>query len=202
MNYFLLILFYLIGSINFAYIVSKFKNIDISKSGSGNPGTSNVMRTMGRKFAVLVLMGDLSKGLLPVVLFPNDEYLIFYCLVAIIGHIFPIFYGLNGGKGVATYVGAYIGITQLNPFVVSIFESIYFQIFNIPIFALVYFLIIKFLRVSAIASLITVGLTSMLLLININLLEFRAVIVIINILILVKHSENLKRLINGEENKF
>ena len=202
MNYFLLILFYLIGSINFAYIVSKFKNIDISKSGSGNPGTSNVMRTMGRKFAVLVLMGDLSKGLLPVVLFPNDENLIFYCLVAIIGHIFPIFYGLNGGKGVATYVGAYIGITQLNPFDVSIFESIYFQLFNIPIFALVYFLIIKFLRVSAIASLITVGLTSMLLLININLLEFRAVIVIINILILVKHSENLKRLINGEENKF
>jgi glycerol-3-phosphate acyltransferase PlsY len=202
MNYFLLILFYLIGSINFAYIVSKFKNIDISKSGSGNPGTSNVMRTMGRKFAVLVLMGDLSKGLLPVVLFPNDEYLIFYCLVAIIGHIFPIFYGLNGGKGVATYVGAYIGITQLNPFDVSIFESIYFQIFNIPIFALVFFLIIKFLRVSAIASLITVGLTSMLLLININLLEFRSVIVIINTLILVKHSENLKRLINGEENKF
>jgi glycerol-3-phosphate acyltransferase PlsY len=202
MNYFLLILFYLIGSINFAYLVSKFKNIDISKSGSGNPGTSNVMRTMGRKFAVLVLMGDLSKGLLPVVLFPNDEYLIFYCLVAIIGHIFPIFYGLNGGKGVATYVGAYIGITQLNPFDVSIFESIYFQIFNIPIFALVFFLIIKFLRVSAIASLITVGLTSMLLLININLLEFRSVIVIINTLILVKHSENLKRLINGEENKF
>lgn len=202
MNYFLLILFYLIGSINFAYIVSKFKNIDISKSGSGNPGTSNVMRTMGKKFAVLVLMGDLTKGLLPVVLFPNDEYLIFYCLVAIIGHIFPIFYGLNGGKGVATYVGAYIGITQLNPFDVSIFESIYFQLFNIPIFALVYFLIIKFLRVSAIASLITVGLTSMLLLININLLEFRAAIVIVNILILVKHSENLKRLVNGEENKF
>lgn len=202
MNYFLLILFYLIGSINFAYLVSKFKNIDISKSGSGNPGTSNVMRTMGKKFAVLVLMGDLSKGLLPVVLFPNDEYLIFYCLVSIIGHIFPIFYGFNGGKGVATYVGAYIGITQLNPFDVSIFESIYFQIFNIPIFALVYFLIIKFLRVSAIASLITVGLTSILLLININLLEFRAVIVIINILILVKHSENLKRLVNGEENKF
>lgn len=202
MNYFLLILFYLIGSINFAYLVSKFKNIDISKSGSGNPGTSNVMRTMGKKFAVLVLMGDLSKGLLPVVLFPNDEYLIFYCLLSIIGHIFPIFYGFNGGKGVATYVGAYIGITQLNPFDVSIFESIYFQIFNIPIFALVYFLIIKFLRVSAIASLITVGLTSILLLININLLEFRAVIVIINILILVKHSENLKRLVNGEENKF
>jgi len=202
MNYFLLILFYLIGSINFAYIVSKFKNIDISKSGSGNPGTSNVMRTMGKKFAVLVLMGDLTKGLLPVVLFPNDEYLIFYCLVAIIGHIFPIFYGLNGGKGVATYVGAYIGITQLNPFDVSIFESIYFQLFNIPIFALVYFLIIKFLRVSAIASLITVGLTSILLLININLLEFRAAIVIVNILILVKHSENLKRLVNGEENKF
>ena len=202
MNYFLLILFYLIGSINFAYLVSKFKNIDISKSGSGNPGTSNVMRTMGKKFAVLVLMGDLSKGLLPVVLFPNDEYLIFYCLVSIIGHIFPIFYGFNGGKGVATYVGAYIGITQLNPFDVSIFESIYFQIFNIPIFALVYFLIIKFFRVSAIASLIIVGLTSILLLININLLEFRAVIVIINILILVKHSENLKRLVNGEENKF
>ena len=127
MNYFLLILFYLIGSINFAYIVSKFKNIDISKSGSGNPGTSNVMRTMGRKFAVLVLMGDLSKGLLPVVLFPNDEYLIFYCLVAIIGHIFPIFYGLNGGKGVATYVGAYIGITQLNPFDVVFLNQYIFK---------------------------------------------------------------------------
>jgi len=143
MNYFLLILFYLVGSINFAYIVSKFKNIDISKSGSGNPGTSNVMRTLGKKFAVLVLLGDLSKGLLPVVLFPNDDYLIFYCLVSIIGHIFPIFYGLNGGKGVATYIGVYIGLTQVNPFDVSIFDSLYFQIFNIPIFGLVFFLIIK-----------------------------------------------------------
>ena len=105
-------------------------------------------------------------------------------------------------RGDFFYDESYVPANQLNPFDVRIFESIYFQIFNIPIFALVYFLIIKFLRVSAIASLITVGLTSMLLLININLLEFRAVIVIINILILVKHSENLKRLINGEENKF
>lgn len=202
MNYFLLILFYLIGSINFAHIVSKFKNIDISKSGSGNPGTSNVMRTMGKKFAVLVLIGDLSKGLLPVVLLPNDDYLIFYCFVAIIGHIFPIFYGLNGGKGVATYIGVYIGFTQVNPFDVSTFDSLYFQIFNIPIFGLIYFLIIKLSRVSAIASIITVGLTSIVLIANINLLEFRVVIVIINLLILVKHSENLKRLLSGEENKF
>ena len=202
MNYFLLILFYLIGSINFAYIVSKFKNIDISKSGSGNPGTSNVMRTMGKKFAVLVLLGDLSKGLLPVVLLPNDDYLIFYCLVSIIGHIFPIFYGLNGGKGVATYIGVYIGLTQFNPFEVSIFDSLYFQIFNIPIFGLIYFLIIKLSRVSAIASLITVSLTSVVLIANINMVEFRAVIVIINLLILIKHSENLKRLLSGEENKF
>ena len=202
MNYFLLILFYLIGSINFAYIASKFKNIDISKSGSGNPGTSNVMRNMGKKFAVLVLLGDLSKGLLPVVLFPNDDYLIFYCLVSIIGHIFPIFYGLNGGKGVATYIGVYIGLTQVNPFEVSIFDSLYFQIFNIPIFGLIYLLIIKLSRVSAIASLITVSLTSVVLIANINMVEFRAVIVIINLLILLKHSENLKRLLSGEENKF
>jgi len=85
---------------------------------------------------------------------------------------------------------------------VSIFDSLYFQIFNIPIFGLVFFLIIKLSRVSAIASLITVGLTSVVLIVNINMLEFRAVIVIINLLILVKHSENLKRLLSGEENKF
>ena len=93
MSYLFIALSYLIGSLNFAYIVAKYKKLDISSSGSGNPGTSNVMRTIGKKYAAIVLIGDVLKGFLPIYLF--DENLLLCGFAAVIGHIYPIFYKFN-----------------------------------------------------------------------------------------------------------
>ena len=200
MDFLFIFLSYLIGSINFAYIVASFKNMDISSSGSGNPGTSNVMRTLGKKYAAFVLLGDVFKGVIPILLF--DQNLIIYGIAAVIGHIYPVFYKFRGGKGVATYLGVYIAITIVNPIGSMLFENLYFLYLNIPILALFYFVIFKISRVSAIASLSTVLISNVLLIYEVDLTTDKLLITFIFVLIVFKHSENIKRLIQGNENKF
>ena len=76
---------YLIGSINFAYIVAKFKNINIQEIGSGNPGSSNVLRALGKKYAIIVLVGDLFKGIAPFLIFGGELETLIYASLAVIG---------------------------------------------------------------------------------------------------------------------
>ena len=200
MSYLFIALSYLIGSLNFAYIVAKYKKLDISSSGSGNPGTSNVMRTIGKKYAAIVLIGDVLKGFLPIYLF--DENLLLCGFAAVIGHIFPIFYKFKGGKGVATYVGMYIAFSTLNPYSYGLFENSYFLYLNSPLLAFFYFLIFKIFRISAIASLLTVFISNLILFSSLNVFQDRLIVFLIFWLIVFKHSENLKRLYEGRENKF
>ena len=200
MSFLFIILSYLIGSINFAYLIAGSKNLDISSSGSGNPGTSNILRTLGKKYAVLVLLGDVLKGIIPILLF--DQNLIIYGVAAVIGHIYPIFYKFKGGKGVATYLGVYIAFTIANPIGSELFENLYFLYLNIPTLALFYFIIIKISRVSAVASLTTVLISNSLLIYESNESIDKMLIAFVFVLIFIKHSDNIKRLIQGNENKF
>ena len=200
MSFLFIILSYLIGSINFAYLIAWSKNLDISSSGSGNPGTSNILRTLGKKYAVLVLLGDVLKGIIPILLF--DQNLIIYGVAAVIGHIYPIFYKFKGGKGVATYLGVYIAFTIANPIGSELFENLYFLYLNIPTLALFYFIIIKISRVSAVASLTTVLISNSLLIFESNESIDKMLIAFVSVLIFLKHSDNIKRLIQGNENKF
>ena len=200
MSYLFIALSYLIGSLNFAYIVAKYKQLDISSSGSGNPGTSNVMRTIGKKYAAIVLIGDVLKGFLPIYLF--DENLLLCGFAAVIGHIFPIFYKFKGCKWVATYVGVYIAFSTLNPYSYGLFENSYFLYLNIPLLAFFYFVIFKIFRISAIASLLTVFISNLILFSSLNVFQDRLIVFLIFWLIVFKHSENLKRLYKGKENKF
>ena len=202
MNFLVIILSYILGSINFAYIMAKVKGIDISSSGSGNPGTSNALRTLGKGSAVIVLLGDLLKGALPIIFFYEDQYFLIYGVAAVLGHIYPVFYKFNGGKGVATYLGVYIATVLQNPYNSEFLNLDLFQLFNIPGIALFYFVLFKTTRISAIASLLTVALTAGLLMFANNGLLNILVLTFVFILILVKHSENIKRLIEGKENKF
>ena len=202
MNFLIIILSYFLGSINFAYIMAKVKGIDIASSGSGNPGTSNALRTLGKGSAVIVLLGDLLKGALPIIFFYEDQYFLIYGVAAVLGHIYPIFYKFKGGKGVATYLGVYIATVIQNPYNSDFLNLDLFQLFNIPTIALFYFVLFKITRISAIASLSTVALTAGLLIFANNEIFNILVLVCVFILILVKHSENIKRLIEGKENKF
>ena len=200
MSYLFIVSSYLIGSINFAYLVAKYKKLDISSSGSGNPGTSNVMRTIGKKYAAIVLIGDVLKGFLPILIF--SENMLLCGFAAVIGHIYPIFYKFKGGKGVATYIGVYIAFSTLNPTSYDLFENSYFLFLNIPLLAAFYFVVFKISRISAIASLLTVFISNLILFNSFNVFQDRLIVFLLFCLIIFKHFENIKRLYEGKENKF
>lgn len=104
---------YLVGSIDFAVIVSRMHGVDIREVGSGNPGTSNVLRTMGRVPAALVLLGDLVKGVVAAamgmigagVADPQVHWAFAAGLAAVVGHCYPVFHRFRGGRGMATALG-------------------------------------------------------------------------------------------------
>lgn len=99
---------YLIGNLSPATLLSKAKGVDIRKEGSGNPGTTNVLRTLGKKSAALTLLIDALKGVLAVLAgkMMGGETLAMICAIAVLaGHIWPVFYKFKGGKGIATGLG-------------------------------------------------------------------------------------------------
>lgn len=107
---------YLIGSVDFAVVVARRMGVDIYEHGSGNPGTSNVFRTLGKKAAGLVLLGDALKGVLATAVgaIAINETVGFACaLAATLGHVAPIWHRFRGGRGVATAIGGVIWLEPL-----------------------------------------------------------------------------------------
>lgn len=114
----LIVFAYLLGSISTAIITAKAMGLpDPRTAGSNNPGATNVLRIGGKKAAAITLLGDVLKGLIPVLIGRyvfklDDSQLIWVGLAAFIGHLYPLYYGFKGGKGVATAIGVFLG---LNP---------------------------------------------------------------------------------------
>ena len=112
----LVVFAYLLGSIPFGKIVGNRRGIDIQKHGSGNIGFANAFRVLGWKPSLIVLAGDILKGLIPVLIavqsLPNYQVLI-VGLAAVVGHIFPVWLGFKGGKGIATGLGVTLVLTPL-----------------------------------------------------------------------------------------
>jgi len=115
MFWLLAILAYLLGSLSFAILLSRMTgNPDPRMSGSGNAGATNMLRLAGKKLAILTLLGDLCKGLLPVLvasaagLSLQDQAWVGVC--AVIGHLFPLYFRFRGGKGLSTAAGLLLGL--------------------------------------------------------------------------------------------
>jgi glycerol-3-phosphate acyltransferase PlsY len=115
MFWLLAILAYLLGSLSFAILLSRLTgNPDPRMSGSGNAGATNMLRLAGKKLAVLTLLGDLCKGLLPVLIASfagltlQQQAWVGVC--AVLGHLFPLYFRFRGGKGVATAAGMLLGV--------------------------------------------------------------------------------------------
>lgn len=107
---------YLLGSVDFAVVVSRRMGIDIYEHGSGNPGTSNVFRTLGKKAAGLVLLGDALKGLVAAGIgswLGGESVGFAAALLATVGHAFPIWHRFHGGRGVATAIGGAIWLAPV-----------------------------------------------------------------------------------------
>ncbi len=105
----ILALSYLLGSVDFAVLVGRMHGVDIHQVGSGNPGTSNVMRTLGRGPAAMVFIGDTLKGVIAAAIGaflsgqgPESPWTYAAGLMAVVGHCYPVFHRFRGGKGVAT----------------------------------------------------------------------------------------------------
>lgn len=114
---FALVASYLIGSFSFAILISASRGVDIRTEGSGNPGSSNVLRVLGKRTAILVLVGDGLKGIAAAwmgsaIVGPEFGYVTLFA--AVVGHTFPVWHGFKGGKSVATAIG---GFTFLVPVV-------------------------------------------------------------------------------------
>ena len=109
---------YLIGSISTAIITCKLMGLEDPRSvGSNNPGATNVLRHGGKKAAIITLIGDMLKGLVPVILVtiiePAATAIALTGLGAFLGHVYPVYYGFKGGKGVATYYGVLLGFSWI-----------------------------------------------------------------------------------------
>lgn len=115
MHYALTLIAYLLGSVSTAIITCKLMGLpDPRTSGSNNPGATNVLRIGGKKAAMITLLGDMLKGLIPVLIGHalgfSYGWLFIVGFAAFLGHLYPAFYGFKGGKGVATAIGVYFGI--------------------------------------------------------------------------------------------
>ena len=178
---------YLLGSIPFGLILTKlFLKKDIRDVGSGNIGTTNVLRTGKKSLAAATLLLDLLKGYLSVIItFHYFQDLISYsALLCFVGHIFPIWLKFKGGKGVATYLGVILALSYK-----------FFLIFGIVWLVLTFLL--RFASLSSIVSTLIIFLYSYFLENN----NFSLILFIFFIIILYTHRENIVRLKNSSENK-
>lgn len=208
---------YLLGSVNSSIIVGKFYGIDIRKEGSGNAGLTNTLRTLGKKAAIVVLAGDILKGVVAIlvarVLAPVltktyymgevpikvvNDYIELAMQVAgvavILGHIFPIFYKFKGGKGVLTSITVLlmtewqIGLACLIVFLVTVLATRYVSLGSTLGAISCPFFLIAFEKYIPIEEMTNV----------VNWIIFNAILAVI---VVWGHRGNIKRLINNTERK-
>ena len=191
----LVVLGYLFGNISNARIVSKIINKDITKLGSGNPGTMNVTRNFGVKLGLLTFLLDILKTVIPcLVAFLIATYVIgnyvnifvyLTGLSVVIGHIFPIFFKFKGGKGVASTIGIYLVLFPFHTVAALILGLIVLLTFKIG---------------SLTSFCVIIGLTVIGIIYAGNYIE-NILMVVLLVLILLMHHENIKKLLKGEERK-
>jgi len=124
LSIFYILFSYLIGAIPFGLLWGRLAGVDVRRSGSGNIGATNVGRLVGRKIGLLALVSDIAKGLLPmlsVAWLGADQAVVLICgLASFMGHLYPVYLGFKGGKGVATALGVYLYFDPLAIFICMI----------------------------------------------------------------------------------
>lgn len=208
--FFYLIFFaYFLGAIPFGLLIARTQGVDLRKVGSGNIGATNVMRSLGKRMGYTCFALDVAKGLIPMLLVPafgltddnpSTNQLSLWLAVgcaAVLGHIFPIYLGFKGGKGVATSLGVVLGIWP------------YYTVCGLITFGLwlIIFLIWRYVSLASILAAIAfpIALTALTLIFSnwqfAQLWPLYIVAVLMPLLVVARHAENIKRLLEGSENK-
>ncbi|MEJ1295906.1 MAG: glycerol-3-phosphate 1-O-acyltransferase PlsY [Candidatus Sedimenticola sp. (ex Thyasira tokunagai)] len=186
----LIIASYLLGSLSSAIIVCKLMGLpDPRSQGSNNPGATNVLRIGGKKAAAITLAGDSIKGLIPVLVAKmmgvDDLVLAAVAMAAFLGHLYPLFFGFKGGKGVATALGTQFGLGW------QIGGSI----------AIIWLLIAKGLNISSLAALVAMALAPLIVWHFTGSQELLVMQIAMSLLLIWRHRSNIRNLISGEEGK-
>ncbi|MDO6460538.1 glycerol-3-phosphate 1-O-acyltransferase PlsY [Granulosicoccaceae sp. 1_MG-2023] len=188
--YLLPVLAYLLGSVSAAIITCRLMGLpDPRESGSNNPGATNVLRLGGKKAAAITLIGDMLKGLLPVLIAKaiSDDPLIISltALGAFLGHLYPVFFGLQGGKGVATAIGAMFGLSWVAGLMLAASWLIVSLLF----------------RISSLAALSAFALAPLYLWLSPGQWQPMLIMAVMSALLFWRHRANIARIIDGTEPK-
>jgi acyl phosphate:glycerol-3-phosphate acyltransferase len=196
-----IIISYLVGSIPTAYLAGKIlKGIDIRKFGSGNIGATNALRVLGKKTGATVLLIDVLKGVIPVIFLGKyvlsqgislSQELVYIAIAAscVIGHIWTIFLGFKGGKGVATSLGVLIGISlKLQAVAISLGIMLFIW--------LVIFIIFRMVSLASVIAALAFPICVIILKQPLSLFIFA---LILSLLVVWRHRANIKRIIQGKE---
>jgi glycerol-3-phosphate acyltransferase PlsY len=181
---------YLLGSLSTAVLVSKaFGLPDPREQGSGNPGATNVLRLGGKKAAILTLLGDALKGFVPVVVANlmgmNPLIVGLVGLAAFLGHLYPVFFGFKGGKGVATALGVMSG---------------FFWGLGLAVLA-TWIGVAALTRYSSLAALVAAALAPLYVWFMLGHLALSLLTLLLAALLFWRHRANIQRLIHGEESR-
>jgi len=203
---FAIIAAYLLGSIPFGLLIVRAHGKDLRSIGSGNIGATNVSRALGRKWAYFCFVLDVLKGLIPMlatmfIAKPDDIISLLLWLAvgcaAILGHIFPIYIKFKGGKGVATSFGVALGLWPYYTICVLLAAAVW----------LVFVLIWRYVSLASIAASVTFPLVLILAIILTpdwqigSLWPISIAAVAIPVMVIIRHRENIKRLLAGTESK-
>ena len=187
-----LIISYLIGAIPCGVVLTKLTGAgDVRESGSGNIGATNVYRTAGRKLGVLTLIGDIVKGVIPVVyaiyvVEMTPEQTAMVACATFLGHLYPVYLGFKGGKGVATALGIYLVLSPL----------------SVLVAAFVFVGLVWIWRYVSLGSICSAGLVPALAYFFEGSLPLLYASLFISLMVIWRHRENIGRLLKGTENKF
>ncbi|MCJ7602145.1 MAG: glycerol-3-phosphate 1-O-acyltransferase PlsY [Desulfobulbaceae bacterium] len=187
MDYFLILISYLVGSIPFGLLLGKLAGIDVRKDGSGNIGATNVSRLLGKKIGAVTLLLDAGKGLLPMVAagaLGFEQNIVMLCgAAAFIGHLFPLYLKFRGGKGVATALGIFLYLSPL----------------ALLICAVAFFVAVFLSGFVSLGSLIAAGLMPAVVFFQHGRGSCFYLAIFICLLIWIKHRSNIVQLMHGEE---
>ena len=193
---------YLIGSINFSVILSKkMAGFDVREKGSGNAGTTNMLRSVGKKAAAITLICDILKGVVAIgiaiivgkIIKDSDKSLLVQIagILVVLGHTFPIFFGFNGGKGVATSLGVLL-LTNWKIGLICL------------IFALILMILTRMVSLGSMAAAILFPVLTLFIHENFIVSEgsgYFIYSIILAVIVAFNHRANIQRILNGTENK-
>lgn len=188
--YLLVFVAYLVGSVPTGYILGSWAGVDVRKAGSGNVGATNVARVVGKRHGIFTLVADTAKGFVPVILALNLGLTPIATasvgIAAFLGHLYPVFLRFQGGKGVATALGVFLGLAPWATLVLAV----------------IFVLVLLTTRVVSLSSMVAAAFAPIIFWLFFHSPILTGTTLFIGVMIVLRHRGNIQRLLSGTEPRF